>query len=224
MNSKISGKYLLLDASTSRLQLGLLDADLGKFLAFENSNLGPLENLFALTEKTLGSYELKKDIQGFIFCSGVGSILGIRMVCCAINMWKSLLEKDNKTCKIFSYKNLNFVKKTLSIENKFDDNSLIITPSKMGLYNCMDKNSDEIYELSLDEISAKNKNIFFLAQKKLWQENSFQYQTINYNIENHPNIIIDIITQETNLDAFCVSESIYKKWTPQIFCKDAGLK
>src|SRR4051812_6459597 len=80
---------LVLDAASTRLQVGLLQATAAASWQTEDAEAGSA--LFKSTAAALQAGGLKlPDIGAFVFCEGPGSVLGVRTVAMAIRTWQVL--------------------------------------------------------------------------------------------------------------------------------------
>lgn len=83
------GRLLVLDASSTRVQVGLLRADDPACWRSADDEAGT--GIFTGTEALLGEAGLKlADIGAFVFCEGPGSMLGTRTVAMALRTWQLL--------------------------------------------------------------------------------------------------------------------------------------
>ena len=101
---------LLLDASSLPVQVGILCGD--RWLAYHESDSEALDALFSGTQEVLSraGVELQK-IEGFIYCQGPGSVLGIRLASMAINCWRSL--PPHRHTPLFTYCSLEVAARLL---------------------------------------------------------------------------------------------------------------
>lgn len=91
---------LLLDASSRPVQVGILHRN--RWIAYHESDSEALDALFSGTEEALTRAGLElTQIEGFIYCQGPGSVLGIRLACMAINCWRSL--PPHRHTSLFTY-------------------------------------------------------------------------------------------------------------------------
>jgi tRNA threonylcarbamoyladenosine biosynthesis protein TsaB len=82
---------LCLDASSPVVHVGILSD--GRWQALKKSRAESINAIFAGTAKCLRETGRElKGIDGFVFCEGPGSILGIRLAAMAINTWRNLPE------------------------------------------------------------------------------------------------------------------------------------
>lgn len=80
---------LVLDAASARVQVGLLRADAPAVWQTSADEAG--HALFSLTDAVLRSAGAQlADIGAFVFCTGPGSMLGVRTVAMALRTWQTL--------------------------------------------------------------------------------------------------------------------------------------
>ena len=98
-----SQTLLLLDASTSVVQVGILYK--GNWLAFCENKNESLNAIFIDTAKCLKKAQISmSQINGFLICEGPGSVLGLRLIIMAIKTWQSVLLPHPS--KVYLYRNL----------------------------------------------------------------------------------------------------------------------
>ncbi len=95
--------FLLLDASASKVQVGLLQGEV--WLAFRELEEEAINSIFDGTSACLKEAKMPlEDVAGFLFCEGPGSILGIRLAAMAINGWRS--QPAHRQASLFSFRSL----------------------------------------------------------------------------------------------------------------------
>ncbi|HEY4299831.1 MAG TPA: peptidase M22 [Candidatus Didemnitutus sp.] len=94
------GRILVLDASSTRVQVGVLRRDGPPVWQSSNDDAG--RGLFAGTSACLDAAGIEIDAVGaFVFCEGPGSMLGIRTTAMAIRIWQVLRPRP-----VFRYSSL----------------------------------------------------------------------------------------------------------------------
>jgi tRNA threonylcarbamoyladenosine biosynthesis protein TsaB len=89
-----SGNWLILDASHPRLQVVLLPRHGDPIVAV--SGTPAVEGLIAAAGRVVHAAGITfSDVNGYVYCSGPGSILGIRLTVMAIRSWQILLAGDS---------------------------------------------------------------------------------------------------------------------------------
>lgn len=87
------GSALVLDAASTRIQVGLLQAD-APALWRESGESEAGTAVFTLTSEVLHAADRSIDEVGaFIFCEGPGSMLGVRTVAMALRTWQALIPR-----------------------------------------------------------------------------------------------------------------------------------
>lgn len=95
-----TGPTLVLDCSTTRTQLGLLEH--GDWLAFMETEGEALESIFCgLSELLRQSQRQLRDLSGVAIGIGPGSILGLRLALMALQTWRKLPELQHWLCYEF---------------------------------------------------------------------------------------------------------------------------
>ncbi len=83
------GRLLVLDAASTRVQVGLWQAAASPHWHSSEDEAG--SGIFAGTEAVLRAAEMKiGDIGAFVFCEGPGSMLGTRTIAMALRTWQVL--------------------------------------------------------------------------------------------------------------------------------------
>lgn len=83
------GSLLVLDAASTRVQVGLLQADAAPQWSASGEEAG--RGIFTCTDALLKETRLAIDAIGaFVYCEGPGSMLGIRTVAMALRTWQVL--------------------------------------------------------------------------------------------------------------------------------------
>ncbi|MBA3850483.1 MAG: peptidase M22 [Opitutus sp.] len=97
------GCILVLDAASTQMQVGLLRHDAPAVWHRSTDEAG--KAAFALTDACLRDAELTlADVRAFAFCSGPGSMLGVRTVAMALRTWQALAPRP-----AFQYESLHLL-------------------------------------------------------------------------------------------------------------------
>lgn len=190
---------LVLDAASSRVQVGWLAAD-GKARwerADEEAGIG----VFRCIEK------LGVDVNaagGFVFCEGPGSILGIRTTAMAIRTWNVL-----KPRPVFSFQSLAVVAHALE-----DRNARVIADARRDTWHAFSLNGG-LKRVSAPELSGA---LVMPENFRHWAPLPAGVRTVPYSLAELFGKLSDADLFRTTdaPDAFLHEEPSYVTWTPQI--------
>ncbi|MDX2109901.1 MAG: hypothetical protein SFY80_06615 [Verrucomicrobiota bacterium] len=186
---KQSSSYLLLDASSRRIHVGLLRA--GAWLSLETTHADSLTGLFTATEAVLQSSSLTlAEVDGFICCRGPGSLLGLRLAAMAITGWHGMAGGQGRV--LFSY---------LSLEAQAL--SLLASGHAPGFHLCSDYRENQWNFLSVaangattipclidrPAIEALPEPLYFIPQRQREQPTPANAQLLDYNLAALPQLI-----------------------------------
>ncbi|MCF7688339.1 MAG: peptidase M22 [Cephaloticoccus sp.] len=190
---------LVLDAASSRIQVGLLSS--GESPRWAQSDTEAGRGLFTCVE------ELGLNPNGaaaLVFCEGPGSILGIRTTAMTVRTWNIMLARP-----IYSYSSLNLVAHAI---NRPD--AAIIADARRESWHCQVPGKP-LRKLPRSELAGE---LIMPEGFRHWSALPDNLQMTSYDLA----AIMPTIT-EANLfarnespDAFMHSEPEYVTWTPQI--------
>jgi tRNA threonylcarbamoyladenosine biosynthesis protein TsaB len=207
-------KILFLDASSLVVHIGILSNN--KWVGYFKSDQPALQSLFQGIEVSLKLAALElKDITGFAYCEGPGSLLGIRLASMAIRAWKE--QECFKNIVVYAYNSfdvsLELIKKIHNPNRPF----AVVSQLRKGYWsflsnNCLTGNISEINEA---ELSSFQGSLWLFKQKKLsLNEKNLQMMTFDYSLEECPEIFIQrpLLRSVEQPDAMFVHELEYVKW------------
>ncbi len=191
---------LLLDAASARVQVGWLGADRPPFWSDATDEAGVA--LF----RALESLDVKPgDAGAFIFCSGPGSVLGVRTSAMAVRAWNALQPRPT-----FSYHGLAIVAHTLR---------------RPELTVVADARRESWHAYRLGE-SLRRVPTAELAGPLATPEGFRTWSALPSNVERVPYAMADmlphvldqpdLLTPEDSPDAFLHEAPSYATWTPQV--------
>lgn len=190
---------LVLDAASTRIQVGLLARD--GSARWQSSEAEAGVGLFR------GIEALKVDLStigAFAFCEGPGSVLGIRTAAMALRTWTTLTPRP-----VFAYSSLAVTWHALQREE-----TSVISDARRELWNRY-RAADGLTRVSAAELSGR------LATPEGFRSWSAQPA----GVERVPYVLDDLLAHTANVnlfraveapDAFLHEEPSYVIWTPQI--------
>lgn len=190
---------LLLDAASNRIQVGLLTEDESSRWATSDHEAG--RGIFECVEQ-LGINPTS--VSALVFCSGPGSILGIRTTAMAVRAWNVLNSRPT-----YEYGSLNLVAHALN-----QPELKIIADARRERWHC------QVVRQPLRQMDAANLEGEILLPEgfRHWSplpdhvnQTSYELRTLLPRISD-----ADIFSETDNPDAFLHIEPTYKEWTPQI--------
>ena len=205
---------LLLDASASKVQVGLLRGN--KWLAFRELDEEALDSIFAGTSACLKEAKMPfEEIDGFLFCEGPGSILGIRLAAMAINGWRS--QPAHKQASVYSYRSLEAASALL----KHDGESLpfhIVSEYRQDRWHLLSIHEDGQYRditmVATDALSKLQGSVYCLPRRKNGPVPPDFIQARDYSLRDLPRVInsSNLLRQTDRPDAYLPEKPVYVKW------------
>jgi len=193
------GSVLVLDAASSRVQVGLLHPDAATRWASAEEEAGT--GVFRCVEQ-LGIQPA--DVGAFVFCDGPGSVLGIRTVAMAVRTWNVL-----KPRPVFAYHSLALVAESLNRPSAH-----IIADARRDAWHCVSLNS------RLRRVPAAE-----LSGELVMPEGFRHWSTLPAGVTRTPYVLAELLPKIADKDvfrptdapdAFLHEEPSYATWTPQI--------
>lgn len=204
---------LVLDASSTRIQVGLLQNN--QWLAFQSSSYESLQAIFFGVQTCLNNAnKALDDLTFFVFCEGPGSLLGIRVIAMALKAWTSFPNRQN--IPIYSYNSLAVSYILIQKFNKPQKDFKVISPlTKDTFLVALDPHATKIEQVSFADLSKSTSQLWYFSFKKLGAQipqNSF---TFDYNLEKIPDIFLstNILKQTNNPDALLLKQHNFVKWS-----------
>jgi tRNA threonylcarbamoyladenosine biosynthesis protein TsaB len=190
---------LLLDAASSRIQVGILAAGAAPQWAQSREEAG--RGLFSCLATLAADIST---ISAFVYCEGPGSILGIRSVATALRTWQVLDPRP-----IYSYRSLNLVAHALNRPN-----AGVIADARRETWH---------YQILGQPMSRRpgeelKGELVMPEDFRCWSATPESVVKVNYEISELLTAVpeADIFTANESPDAYIHAEPSYKSWTPQI--------
>lgn len=196
------GPLLLIDAASARVQTAILqNAQTQWACAEEEAGTGIYECVAKL------AFDLGK-VEGFVYCEGPGSILGIRTAATALRTWNTLRSRP-----VWSYKSLELVSKTDEAQGL-----TVVSDARRDSWNLVRPGGR--LERVKTEALPQHQSLATPEGFKQWTRlpTGTELRTISYNLERLlPTVSeLDLFSSSGDPDAFLHEEPTYATWTPQI--------
>ena len=213
----LPGRVLLLDASSPRTHVGIFEE--GRWLFRHKSEEEALNSVFQGARICLDQAGLKLlDLQGFAFCAGPGSMLGIRITTMAINGWRSLF--SHQTIPVFKYHSLEAVAYLL-IEEGTRPPFTLVSDLRKDLWNHLEVdvkgNLSPLQLINREEAKCISHPLLHIRQRSQWLEPPENATTVPYSLERLPRIIDKhrLLLEVSHAEAFIPQKIEYKPWKPE---------
>tara|TARA_Y100000588_G_scaffold395052_1_gene519448 strand:+ start:20188 stop:20802 length:615 start_codon:yes stop_codon:yes gene_type:complete len=197
-------RILFLDASSLQTHVGIFEE--GRWLYHHRSDKEALNSVFQGTRNCLDHTGLKLlDLQGFVFCAGPGSTLGIRITTMAINGWKSFPSHQN--IPVFKYYSLEAVA-CLLIEKGTSTPFTLVSDFRKDLWNHLDVDGDgnlsPIKVIGREEAERISHLLLHIRQRNQWLEPPGNATTIPYSLKDLPEVILkyQLLLRVSSAEAF----------------------
>ncbi|WP_438482280.1 peptidase M22 [Oleiharenicola lentus] len=207
------GNLLVLDAASTRIQVGLLRLQAPAIWreAVEEAGSG----LFSLTQAALQEANLRiAEVGSFVFCEGPGSMLGIRTVAAALRTWQALAPRP-----CFSYQSLAVAGHYAWA--KSDARPLtLIADARRDTWHVqiisVDGKLAPLARVAATELAQGE--IFTPDNFRVWTKLPESVQTCSYRLEEILPTLVDgdYFRPTENPDAFQHEAPEYKKWSAQV--------
>ncbi len=215
MTSLVKGNvFLLLDASSPIVQVGLLQGE--EWLAFRELEEEAIDSIFAGTSACLEEVNmLLKEVDGFLFCEGPGSILGIRLAAMAINGWRS--RPEHRQSPVFSFRSLEVAVALF----KHKDESIpfhIVSEYRRDRWHLISVNEDgQCMDLTLVAAAALSElqgSVYCLPRRKNGPAPPAFIQARDYSLRELPLVLnsANLLRHTDKPEAYLPEKPVYVKW------------
>jgi tRNA threonylcarbamoyladenosine biosynthesis protein TsaB len=215
----LQGNWLALDASASQSQVALLRN--GSLIALHESEAHASE---ALTEGChqvflKGALRGPTELQGLAYCSGPGSILGIRLSIMLIRTWNTLYPQCS--FKIAHFRSLTLAGWQAQVLGMAPTASpyRIICEWRKDQWNTQSFQSghpdEPISILSTAEITALDQPVFVIPQRKIWVGSLNQVPQVPYSLKalEDPACARQACEDGSHWPLYNPSDLTYVKWS-----------
>ncbi len=203
---------LLLDASALETQTGLLRN--GKWLAFHRSSGETLEALFQGVSSCLSGAGLDfKDVEGFLYCEGPGSVLGIRLAAMALKGWRSL--PGLKMAPIYAYRSLPAMAHLMQLQERNGPPFHCICEGGKGLWNLY--SNGEMKTVSSEEIENLEEPVYLIPLGRNKESPPQNAEIRPYHLEELPTILTSeaLFRRTETPEVYRTGANVYAKWSGQ---------
>jgi tRNA threonylcarbamoyladenosine biosynthesis protein TsaB len=198
---------LLLDAASTRVQVGLFDAQgMARWtMADEEAGVALFRGVESL------GVDLAS-VRGFAFCEGPGSILGIRTAAMALRTWTALAPRP-----VFAFRSLELVAHDLARRNPADNFS-VIADARRGAWHCVKVDAGTTGPLQRVEAAALTGVLFMPEHFRTWAARPAETQATSYDLAALLSRAVeaDLFRATEAPDAFLHEDPSYKTWHAQI--------
>ncbi|HEV8073261.1 MAG TPA: peptidase M22 [Opitutaceae bacterium] len=198
---------LLLDAASTRVQVGLFDAQGTARWAVADEEAGVA--LFRGVE-SLG-VDLDS-VGGFAFCEGPGSILGIRTAAMALRTWTALAPRP-----VFAFRSLELVAYDLARRSPAES-FLVIADARRGTWHCVEVHAGAAGPLHRVNAAALAGGLFMPEHFRTWATKPAETKATSYDLATLLSRVAgaDLFRATEEPDAFLHEDPSYLTWTPRI--------
>ena len=204
---------LLLDASSPKVQVGLLDEQ--RWLAFRCRESPALTGLFQAAQECLSEANLRwEQINSFFYCQGPGSQLGLRLAAMAIAAWQWSTFIASAP-KVYTYGSLH-LKAALLKQSGIQAPFHLLSYFRPGQWNCLSVNEAEdhfnvVKDEAVPELQGKR---FFLQFHAAQQDLPAEGEWLDYRIDLLPSLLgdKDLFKAVDKATPFSPSPNEYVPW------------
>ncbi|KAF0093680.1 MAG: peptidase M22 glycoprotease [Puniceicoccaceae bacterium 5H] len=211
---------LLIDASSQRLQVGLLGVN-GQWHALKSAEGEALETLFSLTRELLDEARLSvADVSGFVFCKGPGSILGLRLAAMAIEGWRAL--EPSSPPPLFCYHSLAAAAAIHHARTRAQAFT-VISFFRRGQYNTLRVDGGELGPLELSdaddlELELQAAPVLHIPQRRVKHPLPEGVQELDYDLQDLGEALSlypDLIEPAEKAEVMVPVEPDFAKWSAE---------
>ncbi|MDD3180147.1 MAG: peptidase M22 [Opitutaceae bacterium] len=209
---------LVLDASSTVIQVGLLRADAHP--VWRHAQTDANQGLFTQAAACLaeGGGRSMAEIEAFVFCEGPGSMLGVRTAAMAIRAWQAVAESPRPA---YRYQSLTVVAHELVRRGEAAPFA-VIADARRDLWHLVevgpDLNPQPLKRVPAEELALFPGPVWTPKTFKLWSQPPLETRPHEYDL---PTLLAALPDKELFVladapDAFQHDAPAYKKWSPQI--------
>ncbi|MEO0510522.1 MAG: hypothetical protein AAF065_11760 [Verrucomicrobiota bacterium] len=208
---------LLIDGSGNRLFAGVLNSD-GKWSAKITSETAPLEGLFITVEKVLKESGLELgQIRSFLYCTGPGSVLGLRLCAMAMETWSRI---DNVDRHFFAYNSLQLTAACILENSSSSDKILLISDWMKEAWNSLvieDGKIGPVEPISTAALESWPGPLMHLPARKGWQQAPDAAKPLTYEPEKLPVLFerYGLLRRTEGVELYSSGVKHFQKWTPE---------
>lgn len=220
VNQETTRKLLAIDASTPTVYAAILCDS--KALAIAESQAESLDAIFDCVERVCRETGLSiQDCEGFAYCEGPGSILGLRLAAMAVATWLALAENTGKP--VFTYKSLELVaasqlanRQPMPFTITADYRDGIVIEQMVNAHVMNDSGQLLLPKPKLSDVDALAENeepVWRIPQRKKWKKAQPVGEIITpYPFANLPALAEQILRPVKKPEIWQITETEYAKW------------
>lgn len=209
------GCVLVLDAASTTVHVGLLRA--GQPAIWRSSADEAGRAVFQLTETCLSDASLKlAAVRAFVYCSGPGSMLGVRTVAMALRAWQALEARP-----AFAYLSLPLLAHELA-HSGAPRPFVVIADARRDTWHAVNVSAQggigALQRTPSADLAAGTSTLYQPAAFRAWASAPRTAQACDYDLphllERHGNV--PLLHETPAPDAFQHEAPEYKKWSAQV--------
>lgn len=209
------GCILVLDAASTRLQVGFLRRDRPAIWRRAEGEAG--KALFALTDACLREAELTlADVRAFAFCAGPGSMLGVRTVAMALRTWQTLAPRPT-----FQFESLHLIALDLARAGH-PRPFAVIADARRDSWHALEVHADAtlapLRRVPAAELAGATHDLWQPTPLRAWSPPPRVTRACDYDLApllaQHADADVFHVTSAP--DAFQHEAPDYKKWSAQV--------
>jgi len=218
MNPELeTNRLLLIDSSSQRLCVSAFDTD-GKLVTRASAEDASLV-LFSSIAELLSEISLKLDeLKAIGFCSGPGSMLGLRTAAIGIRAWQATGILD--AVSIYSFASLQIGAELARLQENGDDDFLLVTDARRNSWNAIERKNgcnSEVRLISQESLDAYSGRIYTLSDFPIWGQPSRTLTQIPYLPEKvfSESGIVSLLQPAPEVELLSLRGSEFAKWIPK---------
>jgi tRNA threonylcarbamoyladenosine biosynthesis protein TsaB len=204
---------LALDAGGPRVYVGLIGGR--RWIARADAAEPALASIFTLTERVLAeSGTPLRELRGFVFCDGPGSVLGLRLAAAAILTWQRLPDSPPP---VFHYHSLTLVAVHLRREGRAPPFSIVTDWKKNRWLAAPSDRPDTIRAVDSEGFARLPPPRYHLAQRKSWRPPPVPVGPVEYPWAALP-VLLDhpgLLTRRDEPGLLYPGGNHYVRWKPE---------
>jgi len=208
---------LLLDASTSIVQTGLLRD--GNWLAFYENKNESLNAIFKDTSKCLKKAQSDiSAIDGFLICEGPGSILGLRLVIMAVKTWRSTLFPRRSS--VYLYRSLEIAAQLLLLQD-IEPPLHLISYFKKDIWNLLtvdkDRSFQNLEQVNVQSLKKMSGPLWYIRQREKEYPPPLPVNEFKYSLKTLPALLSQpsFFHEVDDMNEINPGKSEFSKWQAQ---------
>lgn len=212
----LRGTFLLVDAASPLVQTALWRE--GEWIRWSGSREEAGRSLFAGVEEIFKTEQISlEDLNGFFFCEGPGSMLGIRIAAMAIRGWQTVTDQP---LPVFAYNSHQLLARIL-IADAVAPPFHVISDARRQRWNVQsvdrEKNFCPFRRLKSEELEKCDGSYFRMEETIRAEPPKPVKKVLVYNLKNHAARFLDenLLRPVENPEPFIGEAPQYQKWNTE---------